>query len=894
MGASRKLQGEIDRVLKKVQEGVDVFDSIWNKVYDTDNANQKEKFEADLKKEIKKLQRYRDQIKTWIQSSEIKDKKVSASYEQALMDARKQIEREMERFKICEKETKTKAFSKEGLGQQPKTDPKEKAKSETRDWINNVVSELESQIDSFEAEMEGLTVKKGKTRPPRLTHLEASITRHKAHIMKLELILRLLDNDELSPDQVNDVKDFLDDYVERNQEDFDEFSDVDELYISLPLEKVEALEDLVTIPPGLVKGVGATSAILSLKPSLTISSAQLPAAVTATEQQGSSVQEQVEDTTFQDSTSDVVPKTPSSKGAAVGASAPTTPTGSHATGTPNTTAHILPGMATTVIHSGPSSARGVLESAAAVVSSAPISISVSTKEEEFVGSPARKSSPALSETGPRGVGRGSLPSPLSTGNPLSSGSILSSNGALGASSPSASEIAKRSIVGADERLTSTGIGQQLDSTLSNRMMSPQSAKAIDGINMTENGSLGEAAGMSARFFSPVVPGMQWRPGSTFQNQNEAGQFRGRTEIAPDQREKFLQRFQQVQQQGQSTMLGMPPLTGENHKQFSSQQNNPLLQQSSTALPQAGLGLGIQAPGLNAVTSASLQQQSNSTLQQQSSQQGTMLTSHKDSDVGYTKVEELQHQQSFSDDLAAESSPRTSVVKNLMNEDDIKASYALDTPGGVTGSLPENAQAARDIDLSPGQPLPSNQSSGSLGVIGRRSVSDLGAIGGPSQNSAGMHDQLYNLQMLESAYYKLPQQKDSERAKSYTPRHPAVTPSSYPQVQAPIVNNPSFWERLGADNYGTDTLFFAFYYQQNTYQQYLAAKELKKQSWRFHKKYNTWFQRHEEPKLATDDYEQGTYVYFDFHISDESQHGWCQRIKTEFRFEYNYLEDELIV
>ncbi|KAF2306946.1 hypothetical protein GH714_022680 [Hevea brasiliensis] len=132
MGASRKLQGEIDRVLKKVQEGVDVFDSIWNKVYDTDNANQKEKFEADLKKEIKKLQRYRDQIKTWIQSSEIKDKKVSASYEQALVDARKHIEREMERFKICEKETKTKAFSKEGLGQQPKT-PANQVKQRNRE-----------------------------------------------------------------------------------------------------------------------------------------------------------------------------------------------------------------------------------------------------------------------------------------------------------------------------------------------------------------------------------------------------------------------------------------------------------------------------------------------------------------------------------------------------------------------------------------------------------------------------------------------------------------------------------------------------------------------------------------------------------------------------------------
>lgn len=41
----------------------------------------------------------------------------------------------------------------------------------------------------------------------------------------------------------------------------------------------------------------------------------------------------------------------------------------------------------------------------------------------------------------------------------------------------------------------------------------------------------------------------------------------------------------------------------------------------------------------------------------------------------------------------------------------------------------------------------------------------------------------------------------------------MTPSSYPQVQAPMVNNPVFWERLGHDTYGTDTLFFAFYYQQ---------------------------------------------------------------------------------
>ncbi|KAL2536499.1 transcription regulator NOT2/NOT3/NOT5 family protein [Forsythia ovata] len=841
MGASRKLQGEIDRVLKKVQEGVDVFDSIWNKVYDTDNANQKEKFEADLKKEIKKLQRYRDQIKTWIQSSEIKDKKVSASYEQALMDARKQIEREMERFKICEKETKTKAFSKEGLGQQPKTDPKEKAKSETRDWLNNVVSELENQIDSFEAEIEGLSVKKGKTRPPRLTHLETSITRHKAHIKKLELILRLLDNDELSPEQVNDVKDFLDDYVERNQEDFDEFSDVDDLYSSLPLDKVESLEELVTIgAPALVK-----------------------VTVTTLIQQGASGQEQVDETASQDSNSDTVARTPPPKNSVLSSSAPQTPLGSHATPV-----------------------------AGAAVDSSSVTISSVAEEEETF--PGRKSSIALAETGFRGVSRGALTSQPSSTIPLSSGSTISSSGALGAL-PSASEMGKRNILGTDERLGNGGMMQSLVSPVGSRIVLPQAAKGNDGLGSADTGNVSEGGVMGGRVFSPSgVPSIQWRPGSSFQNQNEAGQLRGRTEIAPDQREKFLQRYQQVQQQSQTNLLGMPSLAGG--KQYATQQQNPLLQQftsQSSSVAQLGLGVGVQA------LPASLQQQQPSAIHQPSNQQAPVTTASREADTGLTKVEELQEQQAISEDSSAESGSNSGLGKNLMQEDELKPSYALDAPqAGVAGSLAESSQVMRDTDLSPGQPLQSNPPSGSLGVIGRRSVSDLGAIGDSitvsTANPGGFHDQLYNLQMLESAYYKLPQPKDSERAKSYTPRHPAVTPSSFPQVQAPIVNNPAFWERLGADNYGTDTLFFAFYYQQNTYQQYLAAKELKKQSWRYHRKYNTWFQRHEEPKVATDDFEQGTYVYFDFHIANDEQHGWCQRIKTEFTFEYNYLEDELIV
>lgn len=50
------LAAEVDKLLKKVDEGQAAFDAIWDKVYSATNPNQKEKYEADLKKEIKKLQ----------------------------------------------------------------------------------------------------------------------------------------------------------------------------------------------------------------------------------------------------------------------------------------------------------------------------------------------------------------------------------------------------------------------------------------------------------------------------------------------------------------------------------------------------------------------------------------------------------------------------------------------------------------------------------------------------------------------------------------------------------------------------------------------------------------------------------------------------------------------
>jgi CCR4-NOT transcription complex subunit 3 len=83
--AARKLAIEIDKCFKKVAEGVQAFENIYEKIHSTTNAAQKEKLEDSLKKEIKKLQRDRDRIKAWAASNDIKDKK-------ALVEHRKLIE----------------------------------------------------------------------------------------------------------------------------------------------------------------------------------------------------------------------------------------------------------------------------------------------------------------------------------------------------------------------------------------------------------------------------------------------------------------------------------------------------------------------------------------------------------------------------------------------------------------------------------------------------------------------------------------------------------------------------------------------------------------------------------------------------------------------------------
>uniref|UniRef100_A0A8C6NVI9 CCR4-NOT transcription complex subunit 3 n=1 Tax=Nothobranchius furzeri TaxID=105023 RepID=A0A8C6NVI9_NOTFU len=234
MADKRKLQGEIDRCLKKVAEGVEQFEDIWQKLHNAANANQKEKYEADLKKEIKKLQRLRDQIKTWVASNEIKDKR-------QLVENRKLIETQMERFKVVERETKTKAYSKEGLGLAQKVDPAQREKEETGQWLTNTIDTLNMQVDQFESEVESLSVqtrkKKGdKEKQDRIDELKRLIERHRFHIRMLETILRMLDNDSVPVDAIQKIKDDVEYYIDSSQDP--DFEENEFLYDDLDLEDI--------------------------------------------------------------------------------------------------------------------------------------------------------------------------------------------------------------------------------------------------------------------------------------------------------------------------------------------------------------------------------------------------------------------------------------------------------------------------------------------------------------------------------------------------------------------------------------------------------------------------------------------------------------------------------
>ncbi|KIW69141.1 hypothetical protein PV04_05034 [Phialophora macrospora] len=219
--ASRKTQQEIDKTFKKVDEGIQAFEAIYEKIYSSQNAAQKDKLEDNLKKEIKKLQRSRDQIKTWAAGNEIKDKS-------ALLEQRKRIEKCMEIFKAVEKEMKTKAFSKEGLSQNAKQDPKEREREELCDFLSDQLDEinriLTEELEPEAGNLQAALKKKQKdnSKADRLAEIETMTDTYKWHESRLQLLLRSLQNGNVENEMVATIKSDIEEVVREGREpDFD-------------------------------------------------------------------------------------------------------------------------------------------------------------------------------------------------------------------------------------------------------------------------------------------------------------------------------------------------------------------------------------------------------------------------------------------------------------------------------------------------------------------------------------------------------------------------------------------------------------------------------------------------------------------------------------------------
>lgn len=176
----------------------------------------------------------------------------------------------MERFKVVERETKTKAYSKEGLGAAQKLDPIQKERDEVNNWLTNSIDMLSVQVDTFESGIEALqnVQKKGKKpdrdKVERVEHLKGRVEKHRYHMKQLETLMRMLDNETVTVDQIKKIKDDIEYYIESSQED--DFQDNDYIYDDLDLEDMIAFRanNVVdsTICP-LAKSASTTSATKS-------------------------------------------------------------------------------------------------------------------------------------------------------------------------------------------------------------------------------------------------------------------------------------------------------------------------------------------------------------------------------------------------------------------------------------------------------------------------------------------------------------------------------------------------------------------------------------------------------------------------------------------------------
>ncbi|KAJ7083334.1 Not1 N-terminal domain, CCR4-Not complex component-domain-containing protein [Mycena belliarum] len=668
--AARKLQTEIDLALKKVTEGVELFENTYDKMQTSTNQAQKEKLELALKNQIKKLQRLRDQIRVWVASNDIKDKT-------QLLENRKLIETQMEKFKACEKEVKKKAFSNVALGEAVKLDPKEQEMLEAIEWLDSQLEKLQIQVEQAEAEIEsihGATKKKfkaGSSAAARLEELEHLNGRRKWHISRLEIVLRLLNNGSLDADKVFALKEDVHYFVETNaEEDFTEYEGIyDELNLDEEEEKFRggldddesdvAMEELAPVKKASEDTKRAESPILKKA---------------ATQQLRK--------------TSDAKPP-------------------------PNFNVQPMSSLLKPAAPRPPATLPPIRYSAAVQQAppqppqAAPAPVPLKQKPKQTPPQPAAPPTPSsIDVTSSPSMTHPSLASPMSS---------------------------------------YASVSHERDSSF------------------YESPALSEA-----------IPSSIGAPAATSSPQRASASRKGSISSIP--------------------RLPSPPPSSSRPPELVRSQDSSH-EEDEQPIPQFPPGVRIA--------------------------QGEQVT----------------------------------------------------TPSG-SQTIGGHRQGGNSSTQSGPAPLPPSSFPPGLADL----VLPFERAKQRASHRMANIDQLQKY--LANGFASVPQPQDTTKAKYYMPRNPFPTAPYYPQMPHPLLNNATLYSQVDVE-----TLFYVFYFLPLSYPQYLAAAELKRQSWRFHVKYLTWFQRHAEPQAITDEYEQGVYVYFDWEGS------WCQRKKSDFRFEYRYLAED---
>ena len=825
MGDKRKLQAEIDRCLKRVHEGTTEFEDIWQKVQNATNTNQKEKFEADLKKEIKKLQRLRDQIKTWMQSNDIKDKR-------PLQDARKLIETHMERFKVMERDTKTKAYSKEGLGKEAKVDPREQAKEETSECLSEMVEQLNLQVEQFEAEVEQLksrtSKKKDKDKVEKAEEIGSQITKHRYYISKMEMLRRMLENNTVEPEEVRSIEDTLKDYIERSTEP--DFIEDDGVFEGFNFDGT-----MDSIPTGASDSFAcgmSTSSKNDDEDSTTSSQITSPSPRKA-------------------STTSIMTFSLISTGSKTTlAASPAAVSSTFSTNT-NPSGAVASGIASPTLQK-PTAVKPPLSPNAAAASSnsvqsagGPVAIT-----KLFSAAPSSQSIPS-STNSCSSVGFGKSGSSVTTGYSVVAGSNMMQS----------------AISCGDASTVSSGLTLKCGSSISSdRVSTPQAESSADSLVSSATSETFPSLQSQAAVFPPNL-------NSSFSNPTEVDNVRGMasnggasstSSITPGATEPTEMTFASAAGSAQFSAVvttSNGPLSANNANSFNS-------------IPsQINSNFGDNAKDLSKTYSGQFATAAVAAFGGHSgSTSASCIVSHGGDASSSTSVVNSSYSFSTANSLSINLSSNTTCVATSVDTFSAsKTSFAsLDAPSSMTPGLKDSI-VPPDATYFERLRRQEEQYRTETTIPPLLGVAPLGPV------KLGK-EHVYQQSMLEAAFEHLPHASDSERLRPYLPRNPCPTPNYYPKEPLANSDTVEFFEKLA-----TETLFFIFYYLEGTKAQYLAAKALKKQSWRFHTKYMMWFQRHEEPKQITDDCEMGSYIYFDYEK-------WTQRRKEGFTFEYRFLED----